>query len=110
MKILFVVNNFNFGGPQKSLLNLIYELKDTNTEIDIIILNQEDTLTKYLPKYVNVKTISSKFSILMLNKNNLIRNMLKNLISPKLVFNAFIFMIKSQLNLHNNTKAKQNFG
>lgn len=109
MKILFVVNNFNFGGPQKSLLNLIYELKDTNTEIDIIILNQEDTLTKYLPKYVNVKTISSKFSILMLNKNNLIQNMLKNLISPKLVFNAFIFMIKSQLNLHNNTKAKQKF-
>ncbi|MCT1483492.1 glycosyltransferase [Staphylococcus hominis] len=109
MKILFVVNNFNFGGPQKSLLNLFYELKDMDIEIDLAILNKEDALTKYLPKYVNVKTISSKFSILMLNKNNLIRNMLKNLISPKLVFNAFIFMIKSQLNLHNNTKAKQTF-
>ena len=44
MKLLFVVNNFNFGGPQKSLLNLFYELKDTNHEIDLMILNQEDSL------------------------------------------------------------------
>ncbi|MGX0301328.1 glycosyltransferase [Staphylococcus hominis] len=109
MKILFVVNNFNFGGPQKSLLNLFYELKNTDTEIDLAILNQEDTLTKYLPEYVNVKSISSKFSILMLNKSNLISSMLKNLNYPRLIFKALIFIVKSKFKLHDTTKAKQKF-
>lgn len=109
MKLLFVVNNFNFGGPQKSLLNLFYELKDNNHEIDLIILNQEDSLTKYLPNYVNVKPVDSKFSVLMLNRKHLLSKMIKNVSIPKLVMNAFIFMLKSKLKLHDTTKAKQQF-
>ncbi|PTE74327.1 glycosyltransferase [Staphylococcus devriesei] len=109
MKLLFVVNNFNFGGPQKSLLNLFYELKDTNHEIDLMILNQEDSLTKYLPDYVNVKKVSSKFSVLMLNRKNLLSNILKNFKSPKLGMKALVFTLKSKLKMHDNTKAKQRF-
>ncbi|MBL7564627.1 glycosyltransferase [Staphylococcus saccharolyticus] len=109
MKILFVVNNFNFGGPQKSLLNLLYELEETDIEIDLMILNQQDELTKYLPSYVNVKPVDSKFSVLMLNKSNLIRSIFKNLNHPILVWKALTFVLKSKLNLHDNTKAKQQF-
>ncbi|MBE7342528.1 glycosyltransferase [Staphylococcus haemolyticus] len=109
MKLLFVVNNFNFGGPQKSLLNLFYELKDTNHEIDLMILNQEDSLTEYLPDYVNVKPVNTRFSVLMLNRKHLISKMINNYSTPKLVLNAFLFILKSKLKLHDTTKAKQQF-
>lgn len=109
MKILFVVNNFNFGGPQKSLLNLLYELENSNIEVDLMILNQQDTLVKYLPKYVQVKNVPSKFSLLMLNKSNLISSALKNWQSPKLIMKVFFFVLRSKLNLQDNTTAKQNF-
>lgn len=94
MKLLFVVNNFNFGG-YKSLLNLFYELKDTNHKIDLMILNQEDSLTKYLPDYVNVKPVNSRFSVLMLNRKHLITKIMNNFSTPKLVLNAFLFILKA---------------
>ncbi|PTH46110.1 hypothetical protein BU609_00910 [Staphylococcus capitis] len=109
MKILFVVNNFNFGGPQKSLLNLLYELENSNIEADLMILNQQDALVQYLPKYVQVKKVSSKFSLLMLNKSNLISSALKNWQSPKLIMKVFLFVLRSKLNLQDNTTAKQKF-
>ena len=109
MKILFVVNNFNFGGPQKSLLNLLYELEDSNVDVDLMILNQQDTLVKYLPKYVHVKKVSNKFSLLMLDKSNLISSALQNWRSPVLILKAFLFAIRSKLNLQDNTKEKQRF-
>ncbi|BBD88943.1 MULTISPECIES: glycosyltransferase [Staphylococcus] len=109
MKVLFVVNNFNFGGPQKSLLNLLYELEDSKIEVDLMILNQQDALVQYLPKYVHVKKVPSKFSLLMLNKSNLVSSALKNWKSPKLVMKVFLFVLRSKLNLQDNTKAKQKF-
>lgn len=51
---------------------MFYELKDTNHEIDLMILNQEDSLTEYLPDYVNVKPVNTRFSVLMLNRKHLI--------------------------------------
>lgn len=109
MKILFVVNNFNFGGPQKSLLNLLYELEDSKVDVDLTILNQQDALVKYLPNYVNIKKVPSKFSLLMLNKSNLISSSLQNWRSPILILKVFLFVIRSKLNLQDNTKAKQRF-
>ena len=96
-------------GTAKSLLNLFYELKDTNHEIDLMILNQEDSLTEYLPDYVNVKPVNTRFSVLMLNRKHLISKMINNYSTPKLVLNAFLFILKSKLKLHDTTKAKQQF-
>ena len=42
-----------------------------------MILNQQDALVQYLPKYVHVKKVPSKFSLLMLNKSNLVSSALK---------------------------------
>lgn len=109
MKLLFVVNNFNFGGPQKSLVNLFYELKSNDVEIDLMILNQQDKLTHYLPDYVNVIQVPSKYSLLILEKSNLFTNMIRNLNKPLLILKVVIFVIKSQLKLQDNTKSKQKF-
>ncbi|MFH4875572.1 glycosyltransferase [Staphylococcus cohnii] len=109
MKILFVVNNFNIGGPQKSLLNLLYDLEGKNVNIDLMILNQQDELSKYLPSYVNKISVPSKYALLMLDKNNLPINLIKNLKSPKLIFNTLLFIVKSKMKKYNNTKEKQKF-
>ena len=109
MKILFVVNNFNIGGPQKSLLNLLYDLEGKNVNIDLMILNQQDELSKYLPSYVNKISVPSKYALLMLDKNSLPINLIKNLKSPKLIFNTLLFIVKSKMKKYNNTKEKQKF-
>ncbi|MEB7847918.1 glycosyltransferase [Staphylococcus equorum] len=109
MKLLFVVNNFNFGGPQKSLVNLLYELEEQDVEVDLMIMNQQDKLSEYLPRYVNVIPLPDKYSLLMLDKNNLLSKMLKNFKKPILNIKVLLFIIKSQLKLHDNTKSKQKF-
>ncbi|HCZ8226389.1 TPA: hypothetical protein O4B93_002643 [Staphylococcus aureus] len=109
MKILFVVNNFNFGGPQKSLLNLMYELEDKDVEVDLMILNNQNHLSKYLPSYINIVEVPSKFSLLMLSKENIIKNVARNINHPILIFKVMIFLIKSLLKLQENVKAKQIF-
>lgn len=109
MKILFVLNNFNYGGPQKSLLNLFYELKDEDVEIDLVVLNGLDKLKEYLPDNVNLINIDSRYALLMLDKHNLKENLLKNIKHPIFVSKVIAFVIKSLLKLHDNTKAKQKF-
>lgn len=109
MKILFVVNNFNFGGPQKSLLNLLYELEGKDVEVDLIILNNQQQLKEYLPNYVNIVEIHSKYSLLMLSKENIIKNMCKNFLSPIFNLKVIAFLVKSLLKLQENVKAKQIF-
>lgn len=109
MKILFVVNNFNFGGPQKSLLNLMYELEDKDVEVDLMILNNQNHLSKYLPSYINIVEVPSKFSLLMLSKENIIKNVARNINHPILIFKVMIFLIKILLKLQENVKAKQIF-
>lgn len=109
MKILFVVNNFNIGGPQKSLLNLLYDLEGKDVNIDLMILNQQNELSEYLPSYVNKVSVPSKYTLLMLDKNNLPINLIKNLKSPKLIFNTLLFIVKSKMKKYSNTKEKQKF-
>lgn len=109
MKLLFVVNNFNFGGPQKSLVNLLYELKDTDVQIDLMILNQQDKLTRYIPDYVSIIQVPSKYSLLMLDKSNLLKKISRNLNKPMFILKVLRFVIKSQLKLQDNTKSKQKF-
>ncbi|WP_436862361.1 glycosyltransferase [Staphylococcus caeli] len=109
MKLLFVVNNFNFGGPQKSLVNLLYELEGHGIEADLMIMNQQDKLSSYLPDYVNEVPIHSKYSLLMLDKSKIIKNIISNIDKPIFILKVLLFILKSKLKLQDNTKAKQNF-
>ena len=109
MKLLLVVNNFNFGGPQKSLLNLLYELENYDLEIDLAILNGENQLQKYLPKYVNVIKIQKEIPLLMLSKNGIIKNIIKNLDNPILIINTIKFLLGSLFKSGARTQSKQKF-
>lgn len=109
MKLLFVVNNFNFGGPQKSLVNLLYELEGHGVDVDLMIMNQQDKLSRYVPDYVNVVPIHSKYSLLMLDKSEIVKNIKSNMDKPIFILKVLLFILKSKLKLQDNTKAKQKF-
>ncbi|GEN46666.1 glycosyltransferase [Alkalibacillus haloalkaliphilus] len=53
-KVLFVVSNFNIGGPQKSLLNLINSMDREKYSVDILSLYGKGQLHDYLPEDVNI--------------------------------------------------------
>lgn len=107
-KMLFVVNNFNIGGPQKSLLSLLYYFPK-DIEIDIIVLNKEMKLERYLPENVKVINISDEIPLLMLNKKGIIKNIFLNVFkNPKLSFETCKFLSRNIFS-SNFVKKKQKF-
>src|SRR5690625_3424997 len=106
--IIFVLNNFNIGGPQKSLLSLLYNFPET-FNVDLLVLNNEDTLKEYLPKNVNLLTADKQFSLLMLNKRNILKSIIENYsINSNLSTNALYFLFKNSVK-SNLVKEKQKF-
>ncbi|WP_243601137.1 glycosyltransferase [Virgibacillus halodenitrificans] len=106
--ILFVVNNLNIGGPQKSLLSLLYNFPD-DYQIDIIVLNKELGLQKYLPSNVNLIHTSDEIPLLMLNKKKIFKLVFNNLfLNLKLSLKSIIVLMG---NLFSNSlvKKKQTF-
>lgn len=93
--ILFVVNNLSIGGPQKSLISLLYNFPK-EYQVDLIVLNNQLDLQKYLPENVNILEISREIPLLMLNKKRILKLLTINLIkNPRLVFRSFIILLKS---------------
>lgn len=106
--ILFVVNNFNIGGPQKSLLSLLYKLDYKMYDISIISLEDTGTLFQYLPtgvRRIRTKPII-KYSILSPKK--IIRDTIVNIFSENYrhAISACRFIIEGILS-KDMTKAKQ---
>lgn len=88
-KLLFVVNNFNIGGPQKSLLSLLYNLDFQKYEVDIMSLSNTGTLLKFLPKEVKVIQTDNLVSYSILTPNNILKKSIKVLFSQNYT-NAFL--------------------
>lgn len=109
MKILFVVNNFNFGGPQKALLNLLYELENCEVELFLVSLNGRGSLTRYVPDYVKILKLKSKYALLTLNKKNFSKHFFQNIIHPILLFKSIKAIYEINKNQNNNAKIKQAF-
>lgn len=70
-KIIFVMPNFGAGGAEKSLLMLLYKLKDIkDLRVDVLFFKKEGIFIEQIPKEINVidadktlKTAYSKFSL-----------------------------------------------
>lgn len=68
--IIFVMPNFGAGGAEKSLLMLLYMLKDVkDLQVDVLFFKQEGIFIEHIPKEINIveaeptlKTAYSKFS------------------------------------------------
>ncbi|WP_182199799.1 glycosyltransferase [Paraliobacillus salinarum] len=80
-KLLFVVNNFNIGGPQKSLLALLDNINYEVFDVSLISLEPEGTLIKHLNSNVKIIQIDELFTSFTLPSKNIIyyfKIMLKN--------------------------------
>ena len=69
-KIIFVMPNFGAGGAEKSLLMLLYMLKDVqDIQVDVLFFKKEGIFLEQIPKEINIidaeqtlKTAYSGFS------------------------------------------------
>lgn len=111
MKLLFVLNNFEIGGPQKSLLSLLHELsiEYPNYEINLTILNGSDTLSKYLPQNVNIINSDNYIKLLMLDKRKFLLNAYKNINHPRMLLNLIPLFIRKYISKKNFVKLKQEY-
>lgn len=53
-KVLFVMHNLGFGGAERSLVNLLYELPESKYAVDVLLFQKKGELLKQLPQWVNV--------------------------------------------------------
>lgn len=79
IKILFVVNNFDIGGPQKSLLSLLYELENENYDIYLLSLGGNGQLHEYLPEFIKVIPVDPVITFNTLQSKSVKKNTLKYL-------------------------------
>ncbi|GFR36226.1 glycosyltransferase [Thermobrachium celere] len=66
-KIIIVNNNLKIGGIQKSLINLLNEIKN-NYDITLLLFSDEGEYISYVPKEVKIKTASKIMQIIALDK------------------------------------------
>lgn len=72
--ILFVINNFNIGGPQKSLLSLLYKLDYKKYDVNLMILNGEGSLIRYLPSEVKIVPVPQEVKYATLTPKRFLKN------------------------------------
>lgn len=53
-KLLFVMHTMGFGGAERSLVNLLYELPRDRYEVDILLFQKKGELISQLPEWVRV--------------------------------------------------------
>jgi glycosyltransferase involved in cell wall biosynthesis len=109
-KILFVIANFNIGGPQKSLLALLYKINQDLFDINLLVLSGEGTLLKYLPSGIKLLEPDDKVKYSLLSINQLkskTYSMLKNK-GWVLVFNAIFALLRGVL-IRNMGQARQKY-
>lgn len=91
-KLLFVVNNFNIGGPQKSLLALLDNINYELFDVSLISLEPDGTLMKHLNDNVKIMEISELFTSYTLPSKNTIYY-LKVMLKNKKYSAAFDFLL-----------------
>ncbi len=106
-KIAFFINDFNLGGTEKSLLNHISNISDT--EIIVYAFNLNGDLLKYLPQNIETRQIFLKYDIL---KNSLI-SCFFSLIYDFKFKEAFLFFFRLIFNqkelIYRDSIGKNNF-
>jgi len=109
-KILFVINNFDIGGPQKSLLSLLYRMDLNLYEVSLLILNGRGSLNEYLPEQVKIIEPNPLISYSLLPPKGFFKNTIKKMFSLDYSFalHAIPSVIKGLIN-KDMTKEKQRF-
>ena len=58
-KILFLLNNMNIGGTEKSFLNLLGTLSPEEYDVTLLLLEATGGFMEYIPSWVHVEVMSS---------------------------------------------------
>ncbi|GAE31352.1 glycosyltransferase [Halalkalibacter hemicellulosilyticus] len=108
--LLFVINNFNIGGPQKSLLALLHELDFKKYDVDLLILQEGGKLVEFLPSEVSLVNPHKKHRYAILSKKHISRYILEmcRSLDIKFLYNtlkSIIFGVYKR----NMTESKQKF-
>ena len=56
-KILFLLNNMNIGGTEKSFLNLLGKLSPEEYDVTLLLLEATGGFMEYIPSWVHVETV-----------------------------------------------------
>lgn len=56
-KVLFLLNNMNIGGTEKSFLNLLETLSPEEYDVTLLLLEATGGFMEYIPSWVHVKTV-----------------------------------------------------
>lgn len=71
-KIAFVIKNMKMGGPRVSLISLMEEIsRDSNNQVDLIVMNQKGPLLERIPDTVNLITEDHLIKIAVAEKEDL---------------------------------------
>ena len=71
-KLLFVIDNLNIGGPQKSLLALLDKIDYSLFDVSVVSLHGEGTLSKYYNEKVKFVKPDDLLIAMMLPKNRVV--------------------------------------
>ena len=77
-KILFVIDELNIGGAQKSLVNLLNEIDYENYNVDLILLRRNGVMEKQIPINVNMIELSNKERMIFMKAKYSIKNLAYN--------------------------------
>ena len=67
-KMLFVINNLNIGGIQKSLVNLLDEVAN-DYDISLVVFSEEGDLFNELPSNVKIIKVNKILKVLGISQN-----------------------------------------
>ena len=67
-KILFVINNLNIGGIQKSLVNLLNELVN-EYDVSLVVFSEEGELFNELPSNIKIIKVNKILQVLGISQN-----------------------------------------
>lgn len=56
-KLLFLLNNMNIGGTEKSLLNLLDRISPVEYDVTLLLLEKTGGFMEYIPSWVHVEVM-----------------------------------------------------
>lgn len=110
-KILFVINDMNIGGPQKSLLGLLDNIDYSMFDVSVLALKPDGILQKYYNKNVKMLQAHPLITAATLPISNTLKHLLVFLRYKKfkLFFGAIWTIIKYYVFKNNMNQGRQEF-
>ena len=91
-KILFVINDLNFGGAQQSLINLLKNIDYDYYEVDIQLMEKGGELENDIPHEINILETPKNYKYFDTSFKNVVKDNFFNL-NWKIILNRIFYKI-----------------